>query len=229
MKPKSFADVGKLYVDIIRDFFRKPNILWMIAFVFFYRFAYAQVEKIGPLFLLAPQSDGGIGLDKESFGFIYGTVATIAMLVGSIAGGKLVEKKKLERMLFPLAMMLNVPIILFIFLSWAMPTNRFVIGACLTAELFFMGIGMVGSIVFMMNQIAPGRSKMAHYGIATAIMAMGVMIPGSFSGWISDMLGYKWFFVYTLVAALPSFFVAMRVPFRDVSKEPSELPEAASG
>jgi PAT family beta-lactamase induction signal transducer AmpG len=223
------AEIGRTYWVIVKDFFKKPHIGWMIVFIFFYRFAYAQVEKIGPLFLKANTAVGGLGLSEKEIGFIYGIVATIAMLVGSVTGGKLVEKKTLKKMLFTLAMLLNVPILLFIFLAWVVPSNRWLIGACLTAELFCMGIGMVGSIVFMMNQIAPGKYKMAHYGIATAILGAGVMIPGAFSGWMSDLLGYRWFFVYTLLAAIPSFFVALRVPFRDVSQEESELQQATSG
>jgi PAT family beta-lactamase induction signal transducer AmpG len=37
------------------------------------------------------------------------------------------------------------------------------------------------------------------------------MIPGMFSGWIQEMLGYQNFFVWILVATIPGFAVAALV------------------
>jgi len=44
-------------------------------------------------------------------------------------------------------------------------------------------------------------------------MNLGVMLPGMMSGFVSDWLGYKYFFIVTLLAMIPSFLVAYFVPF----------------
>ena len=121
-------------------------------------------------------------------------------------------------------MSLNVPVLLFLYLAVARPASHLMIGANIFGEQFFMGIGTVGSIVFMMQQICPGPFKTAHYGIATGIMGAGMIIPGTFCGWISDHIGYTWFFVYALIAAIPSFFVALKVPFREIPKQYQDKP-----
>ncbi len=77
----------------------------------------------------------------------------------------------------------------------------------------------------MMQQIAPGKYKMAHYAFATAIMALGYNIPSMLSGYLSDFLGYREFFIWVLIATIPSFLVTWFVPFRDI--EPEQTPALA--
>ena len=57
------------------------------------------------------------------------------------------------------------------------------------------------------------KHKTAHYAFATGIMNLGVMIPGMFSGMISDWIGYKMFFIWVLIATIPAFLVTLFVPF----------------
>jgi PAT family beta-lactamase induction signal transducer AmpG len=60
----------------------------------------------------------------------------------------------------------------------------------------------------------PGGPATAHYAICTGFMALGMMIPGMWSGWLQDHLGYVPFFGWVLVATLPSVVMAalIRIP-----------------
>jgi len=69
-----------------------------------------------------------------------------------------------------------------------------------------------------MQQIAPGKYKMAHYAFATALMNLGFMLPSMISGYISDALGYQKFFVWVMIATIPSFLVAWLVPFKETNE-----------
>ncbi len=53
----------------------------------------------------------------------------------------------------------------------------------------------------------------SNYAFATGINNLGFMIPSMLSGLFSDMLGYKIFFIWVLVATIPAFFAAWFVPF----------------
>jgi PAT family beta-lactamase induction signal transducer AmpG len=46
-------------------------------------------------------------------------------------------------------------------------------------------------------------------------MAMGLMFPGMWSGWLQDHIGYKHFFAWVIVATIPGFWVAARVPLEE--------------
>ena len=55
---------------------------------------------------------------------------------------------------------------------------------------------------------ADGEHKTAHYAICTAFMALGMMIPGMFAGWLQEVMGYKLFFIWIMVCTLATFGAA---------------------
>jgi PAT family beta-lactamase induction signal transducer AmpG len=67
----------------------------------------------------------------------------------------------------------------------------------------------------MMQQIAPGPYRTAHYAFATSVMNLGFLIPSAVSGFLSDKLGYHEFFIWVMIATIPSFIVSWLVPFRN--------------
>jgi len=77
---------------------------------------------------------------------------------------------------------MNFPMLAYYYLSTALPTNRVMVTSALSIEMFGYGFGFVGVILIMMQEIAPGKYQTAHYAFATALMNLGLMIPGSVSG-----------------------------------------------
>lgn len=201
--------------DVTTDFFLKKNIWWLIAFALLFRTAEGQIEKISLLFMRARVADGGLGLPTADVGFAYGTAGTLGMVVGSLAGGWFAAKVGLKRSVVPLALILNVPNVLFTYLSASQNSNLWVVTACASVEKFSLAMGFVAMTLVLMQQMAPGKFSTAHYGFATALMNVGMMVPSMTSGFVSDLLGYKRFFVYILFMGLPSIIISVLVPIRD--------------
>ena len=65
----------------------------------------------------------------------------------------------------------------------------------------------------MMQQVAPGKHQMAHYAFASGIMNLSVMLTGAVSGYLSDWLGYKVFFLVVMLATIPAFIMTRLIPF----------------
>jgi PAT family beta-lactamase induction signal transducer AmpG len=82
-------------------------------------------------------------------------------------------------------------------------------------EYLGYGFGFIGLQLFMMQQIAPGPYRTAHYAFATSVMNLGFLIPSAVSGFLSDKLGYHEFFIWVMIATIPSFIVSWLVPFRN--------------
>jgi PAT family beta-lactamase induction signal transducer AmpG len=55
-------------------------------------------------------------------------------------------------------------------------------------------------------------------------MALGMMIPGMWSGWLADLIGYKHFFVWIMIAMIPSL---LAVAFVRVDSEFGKKSQAA--
>src|SRR5262249_7601060 len=145
------------FIDVCTSFFKKPRILLLLAFIFFYRAGEGQVVRIGPLFLVDHRSAGGLGLTTEQFGTIYGTFGTVAFIAGSVLGGYFTSWISLRLALAPLICAMNVPNLAYVYLSMALPSNAWVVTASLSLEMFGYGFGFVGVILLMMQEIAPGK------------------------------------------------------------------------
>ena len=83
----------------------------------------------------------------------------------------------------------------------------------MTIEKVGYSFGFVANMLYMMQQIAPGKYPMTHYAFCTALMNL-VLIPTQMaSGPLAEMLGYKGFFLFVMVASLPSVWAAWKAPF----------------
>ena len=199
--------------DVLKTFFQKKHIYWYIAFIVLYRFAEGFAIKIAPLFFKAAVADGGLGLTTTEIGVVYGTFGTGAFVAGSLLAGYFIAKRGLKRALLILVSTFNIPFLVYALLAHYQPSNLYLIGGAVVLEYFGYGFGFVGLMLFMMQQVAPGKYKMAHYAFATGIMNLGFMVPSMLSGYFSDWLGYKLFFAWVLVATIPAFIAARLVPF----------------
>lgn len=196
-------------------FFQKPQIWMMLAVIFFYRFGEGFIEKFGPLFLLDGREAGGLGLDNESLGHINGTVGTLTFIAGAFLGGFFVAKRTLPRSFFTLALVLNIPHLTYFYLAQQMPTDTTTIAVVVALEKFGFGMGSVGHMLYMMQQIAPGPFRMAHYAMATGVMALTKWGTGSVSGllWNAVDHHYVGFFGWVLVFSIPPVLLAWLAPF----------------
>lgn len=219
VRVKSAQEAFGTFSDVVKTFFQKKYIAWGIAFIILYRFAEGQAMKIVPLFMKASRASGGLGLSTSDIGIVYGIFPPIAFIVGSILAGYFTARIGLRKALLILCAFFNIPFAVYTFLAYVRPTSLIVIGTGTVFEYFGYGFGFVGLTLFMMQQIAPGKYKMAHYAFATGVMNLGLMIPSALSGFISDFLGYKHFFLWVMIATIPSFLVTWLVPFREVKDD----------
>lgn len=219
VKTESAKETFDRLVEVLKNFFTKKHIVYYIFFIILYRFGEGFVMKIVPLFLKAARSAGGLGLNEEQIGLYYGTFGAAAFVLGSVLAGYYISHFGLKRTLFSLCCIFNLPFVAYTFLSQVQPESGLLIGSMITLEYFGYGFGFAGLTLFMMQQIAPGKHQMAHYAFASGIMNLGVMLPGMVSGSISDAIGYKWFFVFTLIATIPAFLITYFVPFTHSDKE----------
>lgn len=219
------SDLGKKVVgvsevwytlkDVITSFFQKKHIGAGILFIVLYRFAEGQGIKIMPLFLKADRSSGGLGLSEATVGLLTGIYGTAAFVLGSLAAGYFVSNKGLNRAtLLLLCAFFNLPFAAYSYLAITQSESLWVIGTAISVEHFGYGFGFIGIILFIMQQIAPGRYQMAHYAFGSAITYFGYTLASMISGSISDYLGYANFFIWVLVSTLPAFIVSWLVPLK---------------
>ena len=211
--PNSIGAAFHILSDSFVTFFQKRDVWLMIAFAFLFRLSIGFLEKIGPFFMVDPIAKGGLGLTNELLGIIYGTYGLIAVLVGSLLGGMFVAKRGLQPTLFLLCCAVNIPNVTFLLMSMAQPSNLLVITAGVAIEKFFFGFGSVGFMIYLMQQLAPGKYTTTHYAFGTGLMGLCGLTTGIVSGHLQQLIGYTSYFVVVMIATIPSFIVCWFAPF----------------
>jgi PAT family beta-lactamase induction signal transducer AmpG len=226
----------KNFATVFASFFKKKQIGLILAFILLFRLGESQLLKMLTPFLVDKTNVGGLGLETEDVGIIYGTFGLIALTVGGILGGIAISKHGLTKWFLPMILIMHLPIIGFILLAHFQPEyllyihfdlKYFVVDYALNAyacmvviiEQFGYGFGFAAFMMYLIY-VADGESKTSHYSIATGFMALGMMLPGMLSGFIQEYLGYGNFFIWVFLATIPGLILSRFLIFpKDFGKK----------
>lgn len=200
------AGILKGFGEAFASFFRKPGIWLAILFMLLYRLPEAlSIKMLFPFFRDTAEA-GGLGIGVEQYGFLYGSLGVIALLAGGIIGGLVAARHGLRKCLWPMALSLALPCAVYLFMSVAHPQSLWVVGACVVFDQFGYGFGFTAYMLYMMR-FSDGPLKTSHYAICTAFMALSMLIPGLFAGYLQQALGYTGFFTIVMICCLATFLV----------------------
>ena len=213
-RPGEARNIGVFLTEFFKTFgafFTKDRMGVLLLFLLLYRFAESQLVKLVVPFLLDGREVGGLGLTTGQVGLVYGTIGIIALTCGGLLGGMLASRHGLKAWLWPMVCIIHLPDAVFIYLAYAQPDSLTIVSACVAVEQFGYGFGFTAYMLYMIY-IARGKHQTAHYAICTGFMALGMMVPGMFSGWLQEILGYQHFFIWVILATIPGFIVVGLIP-----------------
>ncbi|MDE5554225.1 MAG: MFS transporter, partial [Muribaculaceae bacterium] len=195
---KSVSQIMHGFIDTFESFFQKKQIWAAIAFMLLYRLPEAQLVKMINPFLLDPADKGGLGLTTGQVGIAYGTVGIIGLTIGGIIGGIVAARGGLKKWLWPMAWSMSLTCLTFVYLSYAQNLSLLTINICVFIEQFGYGFGFTAYTLYLIY-FSEGKHKTAHYSICTGFMALGMMLPGMWAGWLQESIGYRHFFIWTMI------------------------------
>ena len=204
----------KAFFSSFGTFFSKKGIGLSIAFVLLYRLGEAQLTKIASPFLLDSVQDGGLGLSTSEIGFAYGTVGVIALTIGGILGGIIVSRDGLRKWLWPMVLSMNVPNLLYVYMSITQPDSYALVCGLVGVEQFGYGFGFTAFMLYLIY-ISRGEYSTSHYAICTGLMALGMMLPGMIAGWLQECVGYSNFFVWVCICTIPGMLLIKKLKVED--------------
>ncbi len=192
--------------QVFASFFRKKNVWVALLFMLLYRLPEAQLVKLINPFLLDPAEAGGLGLSTADVGIVYGTVGIIGLTLGGIIGGLAAAAKGLRYWLRPMAWSMSLTCLTFVYLSYADSPSLLTINICVFIEQFGYGFGFTAYMLYLIY-FSEGEFSTAHYSLCTGFMALGMMLPGMAAGWIQETIGYRHFFLWTMVCCIATIGV----------------------
>jgi len=205
----------KEFLSTFAEFFRKKRIGVILLFLLVYRLGESQLVKLASPFLLDSREADGLGLTTGDLGLIYGTIGIIALSIGGIIGGIAASRRGMKYWLWWMVAAMNLPNLVYVFLSYAMPSSIWIVGASVAVEQFGYGFGFTAYMLYMIY-VSEGKHKTAHFALTTGFMALGMMLPGMVSGWLQELIGYQHFFIWVMICTIPSFIL---IPFLNIDPE----------
>lgn len=202
------AAIVKEFARTFATYFTKPGVWLAIAFMLLYRLPEAFLLKMCMPFLVASKEVGGLALSTAEVGIVYGTIGVIFLTVGGILGGWFAAAKGLKKSLWWMAACMTLPCLTFVYLAVAQPTNIWVISTAIAIEQFGYGFGFTAYMLYMIY-FSEGEFKTSHYAICTAFMALSMMIPGMFAGYLQEYMGYVGFFWMVMACCVATVIVTL--------------------
>lgn len=193
-----------------RAFLSKPNIVLALCFIMLFRLPEALLSKVSPLFLIDSAHNGGLGLAPQEFGLVQGTVGMIGIIIGSIVGGIAVSRNGLRHWLYPMAVAYSLPPLIYIFLAYVLPESLAMVSVTVFVEQVGIGFGITAYMMFLIYYNR-GEYRTSHYAIASALTTLSLMLPGLVAGGLEEALGYRRFFIFSLLAVVATWVVTVRV------------------
>lgn len=190
----------------IVTFFRKPQVVAGICFMLFYRMPEGLLAKVSALFLIDAAHKGGMGLSPAEYGLVQGTVGVVGLTLGGILGGVAASRDGLKRWLWPMVFAITLPDVVYVYLSYALPSDLIIVGSCIFVEQFGYGFGFSAYMLYLIYY-SRGDHKTSHYALCTAFMALSMMLPGLFAGALQEWVGYRLFFIIVMLCCSLTFVV----------------------
>lgn len=200
----------KSMLGLIVDFFTKfpvKETVIGILFMLLYRMPEGLLAKVSALFLVDNTSVGGLGLTAEQYGLVQGTVGVIGLTLGGVIGGICAGVGGLKKWLWPMVCAITLPDAVYIYLSYCLPNNLYIVNACVFVEQFGYGFGFTAYMLYLIYY-SRGNYKTSHYALCTAFMALSMMIPGLFAGQLQEAVGYQSFFLIVMACCIVTFIMA---------------------
>ena len=203
---KTATAIWAEFCQTLVTFFQKPQVWAGICFMLFYRMPEGLLAKVSALFLVDAQHNGGLGLSDGEYGLVQGTVGVIGLTIGGILGGICASRDGLKRWLWPMVIAITLPDVVYVLLSYLLPSSLITISTCVFIEQFGYGFGFSAYMLYLIYY-SQGEHKTSHYALCTAFMALSMMIPGLFAGALQEAVGYQWFFIIVMLACTMTYVV----------------------
>ncbi len=204
-------------------FAQRPRSLEIIGFLLLYKLADNLAQTLQRPFLLQ------VKFDPADVGVGTGVVTLIATVGGTFLGGLLTGPLGVGRALWLFGFLqaisnLGYAIVAQMRPDLAVPVtfmDRSVMYVAMAVEAGTSGMG-TGAFNVLLLRLTEKRFSATQYALLSSIFGLGRLVAGPIAGIVVDSVGWRSFFLFTLVCAAPGLFMLQRfVPWgsRDIPEQ----------
>ena len=206
--PSTFADA---VIEPVREFIvrngRRTSVI--LAFVLVFKL---------PDYMAAAMTDSmllDLGYTKEQISIWSLGAGTAVTIPGALIGGILLTRFGLKRSLYVFCAAQAISNGGYLALALIGEPHAASMLAVVAIEYFCVGLVAAGFIAFLMKQCNHTFSA-TQYALLSSAMGLSNSLGGAPAGYLVEEFGYEWFFVITILLAIPGFILLPWVQGRAV-------------
>jgi len=233
IRAKIYNNPDSFYSQSFLSFMDRERIGVILAFIIFIRAGEYMLSAMYSPFIV------DIGL-KHHYGWISAGVGLPCSIVGAMAGGFLISRYSLKKMIWPFLLLQNFTNLIYMGLAWSLSfyitantgndapiplthMKMFSVVATHGFDQFSGGLGTAVLMTFLMR-ICLKKFTASHYAIGTGLMSVSGLYAGVLSGFLTSWVGYSWFFGISFLMSVPGMLLIFWLPLFDKSKDiPNEV------
>ena len=183
-------------------FLARHRALEILAFVFFYKFADQLAQALTRPFL------NDMGYNADHRGVALATVGMVATIVGAFLGGWVTTLAGLGHSLWIFGILQIFSNVGYFLLAGSGPNLPLMYSAT-SFELLTSGMG-TGAFSVLLLRMTQKRFSATQYALFSSLFALPRLLAGPTSGFVVDAVGYRTFFLSTLVMGIPGLIMLSR-------------------
>ncbi len=204
-----------------REFLTRPEAIVVLLFVVLFKFCDAFAGVLTGPFVI------DVGFDKATYAAVVKGVGLAAALAGGFAGGLVARALPLSTSLWIGGILQAISNLAFAWLALIGPH----VPALTVAVILENFCGAIGTVIFVayLSALCGVRAHTAtQFALLTALAAVGRTTLSSSGGFVAESTGWVWFFVISVLLAIPSFMLLAWLQWRGHFRELDKRDESAS-
>ncbi|MCV9877780.1 muropeptide MFS transporter AmpG [Brenneria izbisi] len=186
----------------LRDFFARNNAWLILLLIVLYKLGDAFAISLTTTFLIR-----GVGFNAGDVGLVNKTLGLFATIVGALYGGLLMQRLKLFSALMLFGILQAVSNAGYWLLAIT-DKNLFTMGSAVFLENLCGGMGTAAFVALLMTLCNKSFSA-TQFALLSALSAVGRVYVGPIAGWFVESYGWAWFYLFSIIAALPGLFLLL--------------------
>ncbi len=183
-------------------FLGQHRALEILAFVVLYKLSDNLTQALTRPFLVQ------VGFGPVDVGVATATIGLVATLIGTLLGGVLTDSLGLGRALWIFGFFQIVSNLGYAVVAQVGP-NRLVMYAATAFELGSTGLGS-GAFGVLLLRLTQKRFSATQYALLSSLFTLPRVLAGPVAGVMADAIGWRDFFIFTIVTGIPGMVMLAR-------------------
>ncbi|TCV94400.1 muropeptide MFS transporter AmpG [Biostraticola tofi] len=184
----------------LRDFFGRDNAWLILMLIILYKLGDAFALSLSTTFLIRE-----VGFAAGEVGVVNKTLGLLATIIGTLLGGLLMVRMSLFRALMVFGLLQAASNAGYWVLAIT-DKNIVTMGTAIFMENLCGGMGTAAFVALLMTLCNKSFSA-TQFALLSALAAIGRVYVGPVAGWFVELHGWAWFYLFSVIAALPGLVV----------------------